>query len=284
MSRRDPYRPDLASSGYAQARTVGRPRAGGLIMFWLFAALFGLMGLAIAGTSEHLSVPIGIAFVVVLVGVLVRTVRHARVRQVWRCVASGRSARTLRGRAVQQQRTVSGREMRTVVVEEPGAAWFLHLLFAEEVVARRVAAGPVTVDLFDGSKVRGPARLTAPDGTVLWAFAAKQGRAADSPDAPGAGSRGAGGRTDRERGGSADVASWSVAGTALSPDPVRSDDDGRPDGWQDDGWQGGTSWGGDPGWSGSDGSSGSDGGWGWGGGDSGGFGGGDSGGGGGGGD
>lgn len=76
---------------------------------------------------------------------------------------------TFPAQAVVHQRTVSGRPMRTVIVRDDGLGRYVHLLFSEEPVARRLLAGPVQLDLFGGPKVQGPARLTLPNGDVVWA-------------------------------------------------------------------------------------------------------------------
>ncbi|WP_164545272.1 hypothetical protein [Antribacter gilvus] len=284
MTRSDALLEDPATTAFRVARRAGRRRVAPVVVLWAFAGAFVPVAHALTDGFTDTGVAVVVASVIVLGLVIRGTVRAALSWALWRRAASGQPAKSLQGHVVPQQRTVSGREMRTAVVPEDGGARYLHLLFADDAAARALVAGPATVDLFAGGKVEGPARLAAADGTVRWAFTSKQGRPV------------AAGRLPGDRGGTvaADTTSLGTAGSHPGDrdrDPDRSGDgaggggnaasDGAGYGAAGDGWQGGSTWGSDSGWSGSGGTSSADGGGSSGGGD-GGSSGGDSGGGGGG--
>lgn len=266
-------------AGFRAARKVGRQGLGNLM---LALVVIGIVSLILYSQIDGLQWAswFPVVWTLVAVGiVLVRVVAIARSWSLWARAERGEPTLTFEGQAVAQQRTVSRRLMRTVVVRQHGIARYVHLLFAEDAAAVRIRAGGVTLDLFGGAKIQGPARVTAPGGVVVWAFTSKAGKTVDLP-APTP-------RAPRAADGDPSVA----ASAGMSVPAGLALNDRRDDGWSGedsstsdlgDGWSGGSSWGSDPSWSGSSGSSGSDGGSSWGG-DSGG-GGGDSSGGGGGGD
>lgn len=254
------------------------------------------------GAPTPFLVVVGIAAVIVLL-IFVRGARRwARNRAAWSRAARGAVSLTLRGEAVAAERTVSGRPMRTVVVEHRGSRQYLHLLFAPGAPVSIMGPGWVTVEFFAGDDAEGPARLLLADGRTLWAFSARLGaavaqprsRARRSTDATAAGATddGAGlmvpavvvpGGSDRgrgddgpgdpdpspsatENGGSSDTGSSNAGSASAAASSAAASSAVWAGG---DGWTGGSSWGGDPTWSGSDGGSSSggsgssDGGGGW---------------------
>ncbi|MFD6446868.1 hypothetical protein ACFWEJ_17305 [Promicromonospora sp. NPDC060204] len=304
----------ITDPGFRAARKAGSPRMFGLLFPLVFLGF--LVFLAGPFSSDDGSGPptaflvvAGIAALIVL-WIFVKGVRRwARNRGAWSRAARGAVSLTLNGEAVAAQRKVSGRPMRTVVVEHRGHQQYLHLLFPQDAPVDTMVPGRVTVEFFAGDTVEGPARLLLADGRTLWAFTSQLGtraqpksRATRSSDARSAtttgtasdgsaallvpatfgpaapGDRGRGGDGVGEGGGDG------LGGGVPSQDPSASA------AWSGgDGWTGGSSWGGDSTWTGSDGGGGGgaghggggDGGGWFGGGDSGGWSGGDSGGGGG---
>ena len=241
----------MSTLGFRAARGIGRPGIGNLwaTLVVVGAATLGVFGsLAVYGRTDgfELGTPVAITWVVVASGILLPGVLAlVRSRTTWARAERGEATLTFAGEAVATQRIVSGRPMRTVVVRHDSVVRYVHLLFPGEPVARRVAAGPVRLDLFGGSKVHGPARLTLPDGDILWAFASKMGKAVDLPaDAP------SDAPTNNEVG---------PLGRLLRRWYRRDDDDRRGDddwsGDSGDGWSGGGSWGSGSGSSGSGGGS-----------------------------
>jgi hypothetical protein len=227
-----------------------------------------------------------------LVRLVIEVSRLARNRGIWARAARGAVSLTLRGEAVAKKRNVSGRPMRTVVVQHRGERQYLHLLFAKGGRAETLRQGPVTVEFFTGNDVHGPARLLLPDGRTLWAFTSRLGAR------PPVNGRRAGARTATSSSTDAGAGAVVVGGYGLGDDgavrnrevpaPDNGDGTGESTWTGGDGWTGGGSWGSDSTWSGGGSDGGGGGGWfggdsgggGWSGGDSGG-GGGDSGGGGG---
>lgn len=266
MARSEAFLGDPAVAGFRAARKVGRRGLGSLPLAIVVVGIGSLIVYGqIDGPLSTTWFPVVWAIVAAAI-LLVRVVAIARSWSLWARAERGEPTLTFEGQAVAQQRTVSRRLMRTVVVRQHGIARYVHLLFAEDAAAVRIRAGHVTLDLFGGAKIQGPARLTAPGGVVVWAFTAKAGKTADlpapTPPAPRA--------TDSDPSFAAGGAMWVPAGLALN-DEQRDDDgwsggDSSPsdlgDGWTGDGWTGGSSWGSDSSWSGS---SGSDGGSSWGG-------------------
>lgn len=308
----------ITDPGFRAARKAGSPRMFGLLFPLVFLGF--LVFLAGPFSSDDGSGPptaflvvAGIAALIVL-WIFVKGVRRwARNRGAWSRAARGAVSLTLNGEAVAAQRKVSGRPMRTVVVEHRGHQQYLHLLFPQDAPVDAMVPGRVTVEFFAGDTVEGPARLLLADGRTLWAFTSQLGtraepkrRATRSGTTPGTSSDGSGalllpatlgsgtpGAPGDDRGRGGDGAGDGPGGglgdavpsAASSPDPSASA------AWSGgDGWTGGSSWGGDSTWTGSDGGGGGaghgggggdGGGWFGGGGDSGGWSGGDSGGGGG---
>lgn len=253
------------------------------------------------GTSTPFLVVAGIAALIVLSIFAKGVQRWARNRGAWSRAARGAVSLTLRGEAVAERREVSGRPMRTVVVEHRGHQQYLHLLFPQDAPVDIMGPGRVTVEFFAGDDVVGPARLLLADGRTLWAFTSRLG-ARPKPGPRAGTNRSAATSSDTSDGGAGLMVPALVGGTRSHEDRDRGDD-GAGDGpgvpepsasaaadstWSGgDGWTGGSSWGGDATWTGSDGGGashtggGGDGGGWFGGGDSGGWSGGDSGGGGG---
>ncbi|GHH77898.1 hypothetical protein [Promicromonospora soli] len=233
--------------GFPSARTAGARGIRRLVYPLVFLAFLGLLVVPSLFWGDGFEAPplfLGVVGIMAGVGLLVFFVevrRQARNHGAWDRAARGAVSLTLRGHAVAKQRKVSGQPMRTVVVLHGGEHRYLHLLFAKEAPTRILRQGPVTVELFAGPDVKGPARLLLPNGGTLWAFTTRLG------ERPNTGSRASGSSHDSS-------SAWSGA----------------------DGWTGGSSWGGDSGWSGSGSAGGSSdgGGGGWSGGDSGGGGGG----------
>jgi len=289
-----------SDQGFRAARKAGARGAGRLVLPLVFLALAAVLAQPLTSGDGSETSPLRVGVLVLVVGVgLVRLVvevrRLARNRGLWGRAARGAVSLTLRGEAVAKRRNVSGRPMRTVVVQHGGERQYLHLLFAKGAPADTLRQGPVTVEFFAGNDVEGPARILLPDGRTLWAFTSRLG--ARPPVDGRRGTRAAtSSSTDASAG--AVVPAVIVGGYGVGDGPDRSREDPGPDtGFGDgtgestwtggDGWTGGGSWGSDSTWSGSDGgggggswSGGDSGGGGWSGGDSGG-GGGDSGGGGG---
>lgn len=302
--------------GFRAARRAGSHGVFRLVLPLVFLGFLVLLAGPVSsagsfGTPTPFLVVAGIAALIVLWIFVKGARRWARNRGAWSRAARGAVSLTLNGEAVAAQREVSGRPMRTVVVEHRGHQHYLHLLFPKDAPADTMVPGRVTVEFFAGDAVEGPARLLLADGRTLWAFTSQLGtralpktRATRSsgttsdtasgtssdgsaallvpatfePGAPGDRGRGTDGRGDGVGDGPGDA----VPSPAFSPDPSANAT------WSGgDGWTGGSSWGGDSTWTGSDGGGsghaggGGDGGGWFGGGDSGGWSGGDSGGGGG---
>ncbi|TDB97144.1 hypothetical protein [Actinomadura sp. 7K534] len=106
------------------------------------------------------------------------------IRRAWRRAERGEAARVVRGVALGQWRSVGDVPVRTVVAPVDGRPHFVRLAFARAEDAARLPAGPVEVDLFDASAVRGPARLRPARGGVVWAFAVRKGDAPVTEAAP----------------------------------------------------------------------------------------------------
>ncbi|MFI2364176.1 hypothetical protein [Promicromonospora sp. NPDC019610] len=308
----------ITDPGFRAARKAGSPGVFRLLFPLVFLGLLVLFAGPFssadgAGTPTPFLVVAGIAALIVL-WIFARGARRwARNRGAWSRAARGAVSLTLNGEAVAAQRKVSGRPMRTVVVEHRGHQQYLHLLFPQDAPVDTIVPGRVTVELFAGDTVEGPARLLLADGRTLWAFTSQLGtRAQPKPRATRSGTTS--GLTGTASDGSAALLVPATSVPAAPGDRGRGDDGGgdgpgdMPGGavpsadpsasatWSGgDGWTGGSSWGGDSTWTGSDGGgaghggpggSGDGGGWfgggdsggGWSGGDSGG-GGGDSGGG-----
>jgi hypothetical protein len=300
----------IADPGFRAARKAGSPGLFRLLFPLVFLGFLVLFagpfssadGLA---TPTPFLVVAGIAALVVLWIFVKGARRWARNRGAWSRAARGAVSVTLSGEAVAAQREVSGRPMRTVVVEYRGHQQYLHLLFPKDAPVDTMVPGRVTVEFFAGDAVEGPARLLLADGRTLWAFTSQLGTRTQpksratrssgtrSSTTPGTSSDGsaallapvtfgpaAPGHRDRDDdGGDAGL------GDAV-PSPAPSPDASTSAAWSGgDGWTGGSTWGGDSTWTGSDGAGGGHGGGGsggwFGGGDSGGWSGGDSGGGGG---
>ena len=284
--------------GFRAARKAGAQGAFRLFLppLFLLGFLVVLAGPFSSGEGSGRSTPFLVVAVVVAVIVLLifatRARRWSRNRNAWSRAARGAVSLTLRGEAVAAERTVSGRPMRTVVVEHRGSRQYLHLLFAPGAPVQIMGPGWVTVEFFAGDDAEGPARLLLADGRTLWAYSARLGAAAGQPrsrtqrssdttmvgttdDGAGAavpavvpglhgGDRGRG--EDRpgdpdpspsatEHGG----ASSSSAGssTAAASGAAASGAAASSAVWAGgDGWTGGSSWGADPTWTGSAGGSG----------------------------
>lgn len=267
---------------FRAARKAGARSVGGVIFLLVFLAVLGFMAqpsLFFDGSGPppvFLGV-LGLLAAVALFMLVIDVRRRVRRGSAWGRAARGAVTLTLRGQAVGKERKVSGRHMRTVVVEHGGEQRYLHLLFAKGGSAGAIRKGPVTVEFFAGDDVEGPARILLPNGRSVWAFTSRLGGRAPVGDRL-AGSRGGtSSLTDASAGPM--VVPAVVGGYGLGDDgPDRNPDDLAPGAgsgdsvWSGgDGWSGGSSWGGDSTWSGSDGGSSSGGGGGgWSGGDSGG--------------
>lgn len=269
MTRSEEFIGDRATSELLVARKVGRRRLRAIVPLLVIMAVASLI--FVLGPVQLLADgPLyGALWAIVAVAVLALPgSRIARSWRTWGRAERGEPGLRFEATALTHQRTVSRRLMRTVVVRRGGAESYVHLLFADDRADVRLQPGPVTLDLFDGKKVTGPARLTQ-GGEVFWAFTSKEGRQIDAPRRRTSGSGGVV---------AGPAVAWSageLGGVATAPRPANT--------YPDDGWTGGSTWGNDPSWSAtpSPGDGGDGGGWGDGGGDFGG-GGGDSGGGGGG--
>lgn len=249
MARRELSRGDLGTIGFRAARSVGRRGVGSLRVALVAVGIGSLIVYGLAGRFER-GTPFAVVWTVVALGILLaRIIILAQSWRMWARAERGETTLTFPAQAVAHQRRVSGRPMRTVIVRDDGLGRYVHLLFSEEPVARRLPAGPVQLDLFGGSKVQGPARLTLPNGDVVWAFTSRAGKVVD-----------AGSRARRDTGGGG----GEIRGVdrVLRREYRREDEErrGEDSSTSDDGWSGGNSWRSDSGWSGSSGSGGSGGG------------------------
>ncbi|WP_125778135.1 hypothetical protein [Antribacter gilvus] len=232
---------DPAAALFREARAVGRRSPRGVVLVWALAVVYVVVALSVSGGFAEIS-PVWIGGnVVVLAICIAATVRYVRSYGIWNRAARGQATLTVQGRVVPQRRVVSGREMRTVVVETLGTRYYLHALFVDGAAARLVADGPVTADLFAGSMVQGPARLTSPEGVVVWAFTARQGTTVGRPGQGPEGLVTYGADTTIEP---AVPGGWKDPLAARDGDAVSHD---SAEGG--DGWQGGSAWGSDSVWS-----------------------------------
>lgn len=116
-----------------------------------------------------------LAFVAILGFVIVRDVRLIlRIRRTWRRAEFGEVRQVLEGVVLPQWQSVGNRPVRSVVAGVDGRERYVRLAFAREADAAALAPGPVQIELFDDSSIRGPARLRQPHGTAL-AFASRLG-------------------------------------------------------------------------------------------------------------
>ncbi|GAA2231510.1 hypothetical protein GCM10010413_31920 [Promicromonospora sukumoe] len=172
--------------GFRAARKAGARGTFGMVFPLLFLGFLVFFAGSFAsddgsGAPTAYVVVAWVAAVIVLL-IFVRGARRwARNRAAWSRAARGAVSLTLRGEAVAAERTVSGRPMRTVVVEHRGKRQYLHLLFAPGAKAKIPGPGWVTVEFFAGDDAEGPARLTLADGRTLWAFSSSLGAAVAQP-------------------------------------------------------------------------------------------------------
>ncbi|MGW2091097.1 hypothetical protein [Promicromonospora sukumoe] len=172
--------------GFRAARKAGARGTFGMAFPLLFLGFLVFFAGSFAsddgsGAPTAYVVVAWVAAVIVLL-IFVRGARRwARNRAAWSRAARGAVSLTLRGEAVAAERTVSGRPMRTVVVEHRGKRQYLHLLFAPGAKAKIPGPGWVTVEFFAGDDAEGPARLTLADGRTLWAFSARLGATVAQP-------------------------------------------------------------------------------------------------------
>ncbi|MFI8527850.1 hypothetical protein ACIGB8_25545 [Promicromonospora sukumoe] len=172
--------------GFRAARKAGARGTFGMVFPLLFLGFLVFFAGSFAsddGSGAPTAYVVGawVAAVIVLL-IFVRGARRwARNRAAWSRAARGAVSLTLRGEAVAAERTVSGRPMRTVVVEHHGKRQYLHLLFAPGAKAKIPGPGWVTVEFFAGDDAEGPARLTLADGRTLWAFSSHLGAAVAQP-------------------------------------------------------------------------------------------------------
>jgi hypothetical protein len=131
---------------------------------WQLALLIAMMlALAVAGYSmDHSAVA-----------------RLARIRPAWRRAARRRATLVVHGAMLPGTRSVGPYGARTVLLDGPGPERALELLFVSQEGWGERLAGPVTVELFAGELLRGPARVLDAR-RAEWAFATRD-------DEPGAG-------------------------------------------------------------------------------------------------
>lgn len=177
----------ISDPGFRAARKAGAQGAFRLFFPPLFLLGFLLLVAGPFSAGDGVGVSTPFLVVAVIVGVIVllifgtRARRWSRNRGAWSRAARGAVTLTLRGEAVGAERKVSGRPMRTVVVEHRGSRQYLHLLFAPGAPVHVMGPGWVTVEFFAGDDAEGPARLLLADGRTLWAFSARLGAVAAEP-------------------------------------------------------------------------------------------------------
>ncbi|WP_036961806.1 hypothetical protein, partial [Promicromonospora kroppenstedtii] len=173
--------------GFRAARKAGAQSAFRLFFPPLFFLGFLVLFAGPFWSGEEFGRSTPFLVVAVTIGVIVllifgtRARRWSRNRSAWSRAARGAVSLTLRGEAVAAERKVSGRPMRTVVVEHRGSRQYLHLLFVPGAPVHMMGPGWVTVEFFAGDDAEGPARLLLADGRTLWAFSARLGTVAAEP-------------------------------------------------------------------------------------------------------
>jgi hypothetical protein len=98
--------------------------------------------------------------------------RLARIRPAWRRAARRSATLVMHGAMLPGTRPVGPYGARTVLLDGPGPERVLDLLFVSQEGWGERLAGPVTVELFAGELLRGPARVLDAR-RAEWAFAAR---------------------------------------------------------------------------------------------------------------